>query len=226
MTNLIRRSALIICILAVTTQASAEVVLVSQSRSVHGFAHAWGFFLEDLSDTDSRSTLDPGLFEEGISIRADASYTGAGCSATQDSDIQASHFLIRGSADADAHGGAEQTGSGDSISGSDFDVRFEVVTPMLFSLTGSLTSSSLDLDWNGVPYLAFDSRNAGEIAVSESGLLEPGVYTLTVIASASAYAEGYSYDISSSSFEIIFAFGGVVAVDETSWGAVKALYDN
>jgi hypothetical protein len=36
MTSLIRRSALIICILAVAAQASAEVVLLSQSRSVSG----------------------------------------------------------------------------------------------------------------------------------------------------------------------------------------------
>ena len=34
MTRLIRRSALVICILAVAAQASAEVVLLSQSRSV------------------------------------------------------------------------------------------------------------------------------------------------------------------------------------------------
>ena len=84
MTRLIRRSALVICILAVAAQASAEVVLVSQSRSVYA----------DESNEESSGSLsapDFGLFEESIYL---VSYDPLGywLAATQNSEIQTGHF--------------------------------------------------------------------------------------------------------------------------------------
>ncbi len=97
MTSLIRRSALVICILAFAAQASAEVVLLSQSRSVYSAAETWGF--EGYSD--SLSAPDFGLFEENIIAVATAPWDGfAQSSATQASEIQTGHFSIHGSASA------------------------------------------------------------------------------------------------------------------------------
>jgi hypothetical protein len=63
--------------------------------------------------------------------------------------------------------------------------------------------------------------------VSEFGILEPGTYTLTVY--ASTYIEFYSDEenatgSSFSTFDIDFFLEAPVAVEETTWGQVKALF--
>lgn len=64
MRRLIQRFALVICMLAVGAQASAQVELLSQSRSVSvdALVSIWGWW-----DSNSLSAPDFGLFEEDIS---------------------------------------------------------------------------------------------------------------------------------------------------------------
>jgi hypothetical protein len=107
MTSLLRRSALVICILAVGAQASAEVVLLSQSRSVYADGWVW----PGIGFSDSVSAPDFGLFEEDVSafgLGPWGSYAEG--SATQDSEIQAGHFSIHGSASAYAETGSKPSG--------------------------------------------------------------------------------------------------------------------
>ena len=144
-------------------------------------------------------------------------------SSTQSSEIQSGHFSIHGSATA----GAEADGwfygaDAGSYASSDFEVVFEVSTPKLFSLAGTLARSgaSLQLDRDGAPYLSFDPVGNDVITVSEDGILEPGAYTLTV--NAMAYAQTYFEQFSS--FDIDFFMESPVAVDEMSWGQVKSLF--
>jgi len=229
MTRLILRSALVICVLAVAAQASAEVVLLSQSRSVFGDALASGPLEGSFWESDTLSAPDFGLFEEEISFEVSVSHAHASCSSTQNSEIQTDHFSIHGS--ASASGSAAHSSTGLSSAGSDFEVRFHVSTPMPFSLIGSLASdigdspTFLHLQWNGETYLFFSLDDNDEITISEAGVLEPGDYTLTVSAhAAGGVLTGDGFLISSSSFVIDFFMGAAVAVEEMSWGQVKALY--
>ncbi len=244
MTSLIRRSALVICMLAVAVQASAEVVLLSQSRSVFGYAEAYGFWGLEASDADSLTAPDFGLFEEEISLEAAAydAYVGySAVSATQYSEIQTGYFSIHGSStavDVWSYCGDDgvnfSCGFGYGIVHSDFEVLFEVSTPTPFSLIGTLAATypfnfvegnhiaSLQLDWDGGPYLSFDIDTNGEIAINESGLLEPGIYTLIV--KVSSRADSWSGGRGYSSFDIDFFMESPVAVDEMSWGQVKSLF--
>ncbi len=238
---LIRRSALVICILAFAAQASAEVVLLSQSRSVFGYAEAYGFWGLEASDADSLTAPDFGLFEEEISPGVVSNSAWSRVSATQDSEIQASHFSIHGSSTAIDIGEFYDefeplNGVGIGNVHSDFEVLFEVSTPTIFSLIGTLAATydsiygvvegnhiaSLQLDRDGGPYLSFDIDTNGEIAVNERGLLEPGIYTLIV--KASSRANGWSGGRGYSSFDLDFFMESPVATDEMSWGQVKALF--
>lgn len=225
MTSLIRRSVLIICMLAVAAQASAEVVLLSQSRSVYGYVYAWSGTFPD-QDSEFLSAPDFDLFDEEINIGAYTLNASADASSIQESDIQTGHFLIHGSATASALGGDWiEPGSGYADGRSDFEVIFEVVTPELYSLTGYLVFASLQLDWNGEPYLSFNLDGNEEISVSEDGVLEPGTYTLTVNASAEAESESNEYySFESTSFDIAFEMETAVAVEEMGWGQLKALF--
>jgi hypothetical protein len=239
MTSHIRRSALVICILAFAAQASAEVVLLSQSRSVFGYAEAYGFWGFEASDADSLTAPDFGLFAEEISPGVVSNSAWSRVSATQDSEIQASHFSIHGSSTAIDIGEFYDefeplNGVGIGNVHSDFEVLFEVSTPTPFSLIGTLAATypvnfvegnhiaSLQLDRDGWPYLSFDIDTNGEIAINESGLLEPGIYTLIVKVSSRAisWSGGRGY----SSFDIDFFMESPVAVDEMSWGQVKSLF--
>jgi len=225
MTSLIRRFALVICILAIGAQASAEVVLLSQSRSV---------YVESEYFSGSLSAPDFGLFEENIHFTEYWLYGYVlWLTATQNSEIQTGHFSIHG--DTDGRTGELQGYYEDGHARSDFEVLFEVTVPTPFSLIGSLApwgggsiystaNSSLHLDWNGAPYLSFSSGyNQEEIVVSEYGILEPGVYTLTV----NAMVEWIESDFSGpfiSSFDIDFFLEAPVATDEMAWGQVKAIF--
>ncbi len=268
MKRLIRRSALAICILAVAAQASAQVVLLSQSRSVSGGGTLGSWWYSGLNgdytliatDGDTISAPDFGLFEEEISIDLTSNpIFGSLVSVTQDSEIQTGHFSIHGSAAVTASwpaGGSVSYGywfsEVSSGANSHFEVLFEVSTPTSFSLAGSLATTytgtdiggydigtfefeqiaSLQLDRDGVPYLSFSvdqSPYTGEeiAVVSEFGILEPGTYTLTVY--ASTYIEFYSDEdnatgSSFSSFDIDFFLETPVAVEETTWGQVKAMF--
>ena len=229
MTKMIRRSALVICILAVAAQANAQVVLVSQSRSVSG--GWWG-----IAPADSIPAPDFGLFEETVVgslwgwFYGDPSYS---FSATQNSEIQTGHFSIHGHTESWV-----DPGDGDwppvITMHSDFEVLFEVLMPTPFSLIGTLVTAenatgptvssniaSLHLGRDGAPYLSFSTVGNEEIAVSENGILETGVYTLTV----NAYRfDAASYTSGSSSFDFDFFLETPVAVDEMAWGQVKALF--
>lgn len=243
MDRLIRRSALVICILAFAAQASAEVVLLSQSRSVFGYADAFGFSGPVASDSDSLAAPDFGLFEEEISLEVDAIEGYSAVSATQYSEIQTGYFSIHGSSTAvdvwsycGDDGVNYSCGFGGGIVHSDFEVLFEVSTPTPFSLVGTLAATydsiygvvegnhiaSLQLDRDGGPYLSFDIDTNGEIAVNESGLLEPGIYTLIV--KASSRADSWSGGRGYSSFDLDFFMESPVAVEETTWGQVKAIF--
>jgi hypothetical protein len=241
MTNLIRRSALVICLLAVAAQAGAQVVLVSQSRSVSGYAEAYGFWGLEASDSDSLTAPDFGLFEEEVSLEAVSPSAWSRVSATQDSEIQAGHFSIHGNSTATDIGANYDefeplNAIGYGSVHSDFEVLFEVSTPTPFSLIGTLATTyasiygtvegyniaSLQLDRNGGPYLSFDIDTNGEIAVNESGILEPGIYTLIV--KASSLAESITGGRGYSSFDLDFFMESPVAVDEMSWGQVKTLF--
>ena len=241
MERLIRRFALVICILAVGVQASAEVVLLSQSRAVFGNAGAFGFSGPVVSDSDSLAAPDFGLFEEEISLAVDASEGYSAVSATQYSEIHTGYFSIHGSStavDVGSYCGDDgvnySCGFGYGIVHSDFEVLFDVSTPTPFSLIGTLAATytnnfvesrqiaSLQLDRDGGPYLSFEIDTNGEIAVNESGLLEPGIYTLIV--KASSRADSWSGGRGYSSFDLDFFMESPVAVDEMSWGQVKALY--
>ena len=218
MTSLIRRSALVICLLAVAAQAGAQVVLVSQSRSV--YADAW---LLDYH-SDSLSAPDFGLFEEDISASAASPFDGfAVGSATQVSEVQTGHFSIHGTASFDAQdGGWSNPIYAHSNGRSSFEVLFEVSEPTPFSFAGALAHSgaSLQLDRDGAPYLSFEPEGNNEIiSVSEVGIFEPGAYTLTVKATAST--EGGSQN---SSFDIDFFLEAPVAVDQMDWGQLKAMF--
>lgn len=229
MTSLIRRSALIICILAMATQANAQVELVSQSRSVSVYS-------SDFAATDSLLAPGFGLFEETVSgywsgwFYGDPSYSYA---ASQDSEIQSDHFSMHGHTESwvDPGDGAWPPAV---VMQSDFEVLFEVLMPTPFSLIGTLVttesatgptissnSASLHLGRNGVPYLSFSTVGNEEIAVSENGILEPGVYALTV----HAYRfDSASYLPGSSSFDFDFFLETPVALDEMAWGQVKAIF--
>jgi hypothetical protein len=220
MERILRRTALVICILAIGAQASAEVVLLSQSRSVYAYD---GFD----ETSDSLSAPDFGLFEESIILSWNQAYFFF---ATQNSEIQTGHFSIHGHTE----GGLWdlQGYYADGQAHSDFEVLFEVTVPTPFSLIGTLfhwggnnsystANSSLHLDWNGAPYLSFSSSdNQEEIVVSEHGILEPGAYTLTVNAMVMVEWEDYG----ASRFDFDFFLETPVAVEETTWGQVKALY--
>jgi hypothetical protein len=241
MERILRRSALVICILVVAAPASAQVVLVSQSRSVFGYAEAFGFSGPVVSDSDSLAAPDFGLFEEEISLEVDASEGYSAVSATQYSEIHTGYFSIHGSStavDVWSYCGDDgvnfSCGFGGGIVHSDFEVLFEVSTPTPFSLIGTLAAAytynfveghqiaSLQLDRDGGPYLSFDIDTNGEIAVNESGILEPGIYTLIV--KASSRADSWSGGQGYSSFDIDFFMESPVAVDEMSWGQVKSLF--
>jgi hypothetical protein len=140
----------------------------------------------------------------------------------------------------------------DSRANSHFEVLFEVSTPTSFSLTGSLASTytgtdfsyydtgtheliaSLQLDRDGVPFLSFSAalnpyEPGEEIAVvSEFGILEPGIYTLTGYASTYFNLANYEYDFATanmfSSFDIDFFLEAPVPTDEMAWGQVKAIF--
>ena len=100
---MIRRSALVVCILVFAAQASAEVVLLSQSRSV--FAVAWVSPV-GMWSSDSLSAPDFGLFEEDVSAFGWGPWgSEAEGFATQVSEIQTSHFSINGTASANARDG-------------------------------------------------------------------------------------------------------------------------
>ena len=221
MTRLIRRSALVICMLAIAAPTGAQVVLVSQSRSVSVDATVtiWGWW-----DSHSLSAPDFDRFEEDISAFSQGTwYSQAAGFAAQFSEIQTGRFSIHGSASAYAvESGWVEHGIGVGHGGSSFEVLFEVLEPIPFSLAGALAGSgaSLQLDRDGVPYLSFDPDGNNEITVSEVGVLEPGSYNLTVNATASAY-QSSSQD---SSFDLDFFFDTPVATDEMAWGQVKALY--
>lgn len=241
MTSLIRRFALVICILAFSVQASAEVVLLSQSRSVFGYAEASGadFWPVVVSDSDSLAAPDFGLFEEEISLEVDAIEGYSAVSATQYSEIQTGYFSIHGSStavDIWSYCVDVSCGHGSGIVHSDFEVLFEVSTPTPFSLIGTLAATydsiygvvegnhiaSLQLDRDGGPYLSFDIDTNGEITVNESGLLEPGIYTLNVKVSSRAIS--WSGGRGHSSFDIDFFLETPVATDEMAWGQVKAIF--
>jgi len=160
MERLIRRSALVICILAFAAQASAEVVLLSQSRSVSGD----GTFVERsgpygnvhtliASDDITISAPEFGLFEEEISI--DLTNNNL-VSVTQDSEIQTGHFSIHGSAavtaslwPASCYYYECRYDEVDSRANSHFEVLFEVSTPTSFSLAGSLASTYTGTEFGG-----------------------------------------------------------------------------
>jgi hypothetical protein len=160
MTRLIRRSALVICLLAVASQASAEVVLLSQSRSVSGdgtLGERSGWFGNDYtliaSDDITISAPAFGLFEEEISIDLTSNNL---VSVTQDSEIQTGHFSIHGSAAVTAFLWPPSCdfqvpcrwSEHDSRANSHFEVLFEVSTPTSFNLAGSLTSTFTGPDWS------------------------------------------------------------------------------
>lgn len=227
MTRLIRRYALFICILAVTTQASAEVVLLSQSRSVYGNAEAHGTWGLEALDSDSLAAPDFGLFEEELSIEAVGVEAWARVSVTQNSEIQTGHFSIHGSSTAIDFATYTDFSWVFGSAHSDFEVLFEVSTPTPFSLIGTLATTggdvaSLQLDRDGAPYLSFNIDINSEIAVNEGGILEPGAYILTVNASSSYLTFGGGGG--SSSFDIDFFMETSVAVEEISWGQVKAMF--
>lgn len=230
MTSLIRRSALVFCILAVATQSSAEIVLLGQSRSASVYAGAWSWFADFSSD--SITAPDFGQFEEEISLEASSGMAWGLGSATQNSEIQTGHFSIHGSAAAVAYApGPPEPGYAEGHGTSDFEVRFEVSTPTPFSLAGTLARSGvgysgLQLERNGEPYLSLSAPDGGSVmTVGEGGILEAGDYTLTVDTTFYAYADyDYPGDIGSGSFDIDFFMETSVAVDEMSWGQVKAMY--
>ena len=216
MKRMISRSALIICILAVTTQASAEIILLSQTRSVSA---GWA---------EPILAPDFGLFEESI---VDSwsnwvpPFEGYYLSATQNSEIQTGHFSIHGNTYGQSNDMFDFYGSAHS----GFEVVFEVTVPTPFSLIGALALwgystgdiSSLHLDWNGAPYLSFSlDYDQTEIEVSEHGVLEPGAYTLTVNALTILLDDSNA----SSSFDFDFFLEAPVSVDGMAWGQVKALY--
>ena len=187
MTSLIHRFALVICILAIGAQASAQVVLLSQSRSVSGdgtlgnwsYSGLIGYYTLIASDDITISAPEFGLFEEEISIELTSNNL---VSVNQDSEIQIDHFSIHGSAAVTASlypGGCVSYecwySEVDNRANSHFEVLFEVSTPTSFSLAGSLTSTytgtdfcyydigtseliaSLQLDRDGVPFLSFSA---------------------------------------------------------------------
>jgi len=228
MTRLIRRSALIIGLLVVAAHASAQVVLLSQTRSISG-SGGW-----DLGEVIPDSTLAPdfGLFEEVIEEDSSNGWFWAEdpywyYSATQESEIQTGHFSVHGQTTAMSfEGGWGWAPYFEGSTHSDFEVVFEVSVPTPFSLIGSLVGAvgsfaSFQLDWHGSPYLFFSPGGNEEMAVSENGVLEPGVYTLRVNASTSVAG---SATLGSSSFDLDFFLETPVAVDEMAWGQVKALY--
>jgi hypothetical protein len=197
MTSLIRRSALIICILAIGAQASAEVVLLSQSRSVSGdgtFGERSGAYgnAYTLIASDDISILAPdfGLFEEEISIDLTRNNL---VSVTQDSEIQTGHFSIHGSAAVTASLRSAyldwiylQSDDVDTRANSHFEVLFEVSTPTSFSLVGSLASTYTgtefgwwdiddDLDFELVASLQLDRDGVPYRSFSASYIIsEPG----------------------------------------------------
>lgn len=168
MTNLLRRSALVICLLAVAAQANAAVALLSQSRSVSGSLGAfagscdagWFWF-----DDGTISAPDYGPFEENVSVDAGGVYPLSSVTTTQNSEIQTDHFSIHGSAAASVVIGGTivhervpgvvgmDVGAGCSVGSvtgdSDFEVLFEVSTPTSFSLAGSLASTLAFLGGGG-----------------------------------------------------------------------------
>ena len=234
MERLIRRFVLVICMLAVAAQASAEIVLLSQSRSVSGFAAASdpNFGYEEDSDTILAS--DFGLFEEEISIDVYSSWSSAHCSAAQNSEVQTGHFSIHGSAATAVDPDWWSASGGNAVGRSEFEVIFEVLTPTPFSLIGSLATTKYDrgsfggaelqLDLDGETYLSFYVHNDDDdLSVSEVGILEPGVYTLILNATTDADSGEYPAG-SSSSFDIDFLMVTPVATDEMAWGQIKALY--
>jgi hypothetical protein len=268
MTSLIRRFALVTCMLAIGAQASAQVELLSQSRSVEGsvWLTQWtfccgGFGSPEVIATDGNTISAPdfGLFEEEISIDLASPINptlGSVASVTQDSEIQTGHFSVQGNA---AVAASYQSSSFEYVSRAEcyFEVLFEVSTPTSFSLAGSLINTytgtgflteeylwgydvgdvqheqiaSLQLSRDGVPYLSFSVAQdlipgEGIAAVSEFGILEPGIYTLTVYASTNFGffgADNTTMDMSSS-FDIIFDLGATVPVEEMGVSQVKAMF--
>ena len=59
--------------------------------------------------------------------------------------------------------------------------------------------------------------------VNEQGILEPGVYTLTVNA-VTEVIEIWHPEPFTSSFDIDFLMVSPVPVQETTWGQIKSLY--
>ena len=119
-------------ILGLAAQASAQVELLSQSRSVYAY-------VDDESPV-SLSAPDFGLFEENLVLAWSCigHYCGHLLNATQNSEIQTGHFSIHGHTS-----GSVWDEQGYYTSGgvrSDFEVLFEVTVPTPFSLIGSLAS--------------------------------------------------------------------------------------
>lgn len=218
MRSLICRSALVICLLAVGAQARAEVVLLSQSRSVYASgAVLW-------ASSDSLLAPDFGPFEADIRAVGVGTLGGfAEGSATQVSEIHTGRFSIHGRASAAAqNGGWSNVEYAQSTGRSSFEVLFEVSQPVLFSLAGVLAHSGtcLQLDRDGASFLFFHPDGKNEIAVSEVGILPSGAYTLIVNASASAQ----EYGGQDGSFDIDLFLEVPVAIDQINWGQLKALF--
>ncbi len=156
-------------------QALADYIFFSESSSVDGDYFIRARNLNEISDFSSGS-FDAGVYFDGNSFATPNSSSGLGAgTALLDIGIEGHEARGSGGAYADVSDPLNQLSfiqiDGEASAG----LRFSVVTPHTYTLTGSLFANEF-----GSANLFFDSTTLSEAdgAFSLSGTLEPGNYAL------------------------------------------------
>lgn len=205
-----------LCALAITAQAQAALVEITSDQrflTISGVIYDLdpacsdaplcpkpiNSNFEDNSYHPNISPIQPLVPVYGDSLQ-DNTPTGttgayAAASSEQTSLVTTELFEASGLAAATTTIGEWAGSIGSSQAKSHYEVWFTVNDPVRYSLTGSLLGSGgstqmqfLDMD--------FFSENNNEIELDLSGILEPGDYTFSVIASAINNNSPASYDFS------------------------------
>lgn len=198
-------SALLVVLAPLAAPSSAQsVVLLSQDRFIRGEGEVIGIF-QSPNDLVEFHAPDFGPFEaSALGLVNFDGAEGRGYS-DQRSTVTASGIHGRGATHVQASSSSDSEGHG--IGRSHLEVEFQVTAPVSFSACGSLSTSD---DAYSSVYLRRGNEYVFDLEanppsqhtnVSESGVLQPGVYVFRV------YSQGYALQsYGSATFDVLLSF--------------------
>ncbi|NNF64211.1 MAG: hypothetical protein HKN07_08105 [Acidimicrobiia bacterium] len=205
--------------------AHAGVHLVSQSRFVHSEASIFGSGGQSDADSVFADVVDFGPFDATVTAIAEVRSGSVVGTATQRSTLLPSVITAEASVIALANGDrALDSGTGSAVSS--LDLIFEIEHRIAFDLTATVPAVVIDAGSASDTFACFTlvgpagflvtaraDASGGGHDIALSGFLEPGVYTLTALATTAATAGSGTDSFGSAGFDLTLTIP-----TPTAWG--------